>query len=61
MCGMVAQVGDEVTDFKVGDRVAIEPGEPCRECEYVNQDNIIYVHIWNLWRHHHTMVRSVNM
>ncbi len=32
--GMVAQVGDEVTDFKVGDRVAIEPGEPCRECEY---------------------------
>ena len=34
MCRMVAQVGDEVTDFKVGDRVAIEPGEPCRECEY---------------------------
>ena len=30
--GQVAQVGSEVTNVKVGDRVAIEPGTPCRDC-----------------------------
>ncbi|WP_436862098.1 NAD(P)-dependent alcohol dehydrogenase [Staphylococcus caeli] len=32
--GVVADVGSEVKKFKVGDRVAIEPGVPCGECEY---------------------------
>lgn len=32
--GIVAAIGSEVTNFKVGDRVAIESGIPCGECEY---------------------------
>jgi len=31
--GTVAQVGSAVTSLKVGDRVAVEPGRPCRRCE----------------------------
>ncbi|KAH6651564.1 chaperonin 10-like protein [Truncatella angustata] len=31
--GIVTQVGSEVTSLKVGDRVALEPGYPCRHCE----------------------------
>ena len=30
--GIVAAVGDKVTSVKVGDRVAMEPGVPCRRC-----------------------------
>lgn len=30
--GTIAQVGDAVTTLKVGDRVALEPGYPCRRC-----------------------------
>lgn len=30
--GVVAAVGGEVTNVTVGDRVAIEPGTPCRDC-----------------------------
>ena len=30
--GQVVQVGAEVTNVGVGDRVAIEPGTPCRDC-----------------------------
>ncbi|EPB77995.1 GroES-like protein [Ancylostoma ceylanicum] len=33
-CGTVAGVGAHVKGFSVGDRIAIEPGIPCRECEY---------------------------
>ncbi|XP_064594476.1 sorbitol dehydrogenase-like [Liolophura sinensis] len=32
--GIVSQVGDGVTSLKVGDRVAIEPGVPCRRCDF---------------------------
>jgi L-iditol 2-dehydrogenase len=32
VAGKVVGVGSEVTQVKVGDRVAIEPGEPCRDC-----------------------------
>lgn len=32
--GVVAQAGEGVTSLKVGDRVAIEPGYPCRRCEH---------------------------
>lgn len=28
------QIGSKVTNLKVGDRVAIEPGVPCRRCDY---------------------------
>lgn len=30
--GQVIAIGDAVTDVMVGDRVAIEPGTPCRDC-----------------------------
>ncbi|KAF1926208.1 sorbitol dehydrogenase 2, partial [Didymella exigua CBS 183.55] len=30
--GIVEKVGDRVTTLKVGDRVAMEPGVPCRRC-----------------------------
>jgi len=32
--GIVSQVGEGVTNVKVGDKVAIEPGVPCRMCQY---------------------------
>ncbi|KAI9277406.1 chaperonin 10-like protein [Sporodiniella umbellata] len=31
--GVIASVGEGVKDLKVGDRVALEPGVPCRLCE----------------------------
>lgn len=31
--GTVVQVGESVSSLKVGDRVALEPGYPCRRCE----------------------------
>ena len=32
--GQVVGVGEGVTNLKPGDRVAIEPGVPCRRCSY---------------------------
>lgn len=32
--GVVAAIGSAVTTLKVGDRVAIEPGFPCRYCSF---------------------------
>lgn len=32
--GIVAEVGSEVTDLAVGDRVCLEPGLPCYRCEF---------------------------
>ena len=32
--GTVIEVGEEVKSLKVGDRVALEPGVPCGECEF---------------------------
>lgn len=32
--GLVVEVGDGVTNLKPGDRVAIEPGVPCRCCSF---------------------------
>ncbi|MGI3780151.1 MAG: NAD(P)-dependent alcohol dehydrogenase [Janthinobacterium lividum] len=32
VAGQVIEVGADVTDVTVGDRVAIEPGTPCRHC-----------------------------
>lgn len=32
--GTVVEIGSAVSSLKVGDRVAIEPGTPCRYCDY---------------------------
>ncbi|KAK4497371.1 hypothetical protein PRZ48_011822 [Zasmidium cellare] len=32
--GVVVSVGQSVTDLQPGDKVAMEPGVPCRRCEY---------------------------
>lgn len=32
--GVIEEVGEKVTKFKVGDRVCIEPGVPCYKCEF---------------------------
>jgi len=32
--GVVAELGPDVHHLKIGDRVAIEPGVPCRSCNY---------------------------
>lgn len=32
--GVVAKLGKSVTNLQVGDRVAIEPGVPCRTCDH---------------------------
>ena len=34
VAGVVAEVGENVTSLQVGDRVALEPGVPCRHCEW---------------------------
>ncbi|KAJ2949372.1 hypothetical protein O0L34_g15285 [Tuta absoluta] len=35
--GLIAKVGAKVTTLKVGDRVAIEPTQPCRSCDMCKQ------------------------
>lgn len=32
--GIIEEVGNDINNFKKGDRVAIEPGIPCYKCEY---------------------------
>ena len=32
--GVVSAIGADVTNLKIGDRVAIEPGQSCGECEF---------------------------
>ncbi|PWT81056.1 MAG: alcohol dehydrogenase [Acidobacteria bacterium] len=37
LAGEIVEVGRKVTDLKVGDRVALEPGIPCRRCEWCKE------------------------
>ncbi|KAL9549007.1 hypothetical protein MBANPS3_005419 [Mucor bainieri] len=32
-CGIITRIGADVTDFQVGDRVVIEPGRACGQCQ----------------------------
>ena len=41
--GTVAEVGEGVTDLKVGDRVAVEPGIPDWTCDFARAGDTIYV------------------
>jgi L-iditol 2-dehydrogenase len=34
LSGEVAEIGKNVTNLKVGDRVIVEPGAPCRKCRF---------------------------
>lgn len=34
LSGVVVEVGTEVTSLQIGDRVAVEPGVPCRFCSF---------------------------
>lgn len=36
-CGVVAETGEQVTDFKAGDRVLVSPILPCKECDSCKQ------------------------
>jgi len=33
-CGTIVEIGKDVRDFKVGDRVAVDPNIACGECEF---------------------------
>lgn len=35
--GEIVDVGDDVDEHAVGDRVALEPGVPCRRCQYCRE------------------------
>nr|QBH74065.1 alcohol dehydrogenase [Embidopsocus sp. OG4250] len=37
--GVVSEVGKNVKNLKKGDRVAIEPGVPCRRCQFCKEGN----------------------
>jgi L-iditol 2-dehydrogenase len=41
--GTVIEVGEEVTDFSVDDRVAIEPGVPCGDCSYCREESAYHL------------------
>ncbi|WP_130860257.1 NAD(P)-dependent alcohol dehydrogenase [Gracilibacillus phocaeensis] len=37
LAGDIVEIGSEVSDLQVGDRVAVEPGVTCGRCEYCKQ------------------------
>ncbi|HJS32801.1 MAG TPA: L-idonate 5-dehydrogenase [Alphaproteobacteria bacterium] len=39
VAGTVAQVGDDVAAVKPGDRIAVNPSRPCRQCRYCLEGN----------------------
>lgn len=51
--GTVVEIGEDVTDLKVGDRVALEPGLPCGKCEFCRKGQ------YNLCRDMHFMAAAM--
>lgn len=51
--GTVVEIGEYVTDLKVGDRVALEPGLPCGKCEFCRKGQ------YNLCRDMHFMAAAM--
>ncbi|WP_123624211.1 alcohol dehydrogenase catalytic domain-containing protein [Halorubrum sp. CSM-61] len=48
--GTVVEVGQNVTDIASSDRVAIEPGIPCREYQYcTTEGNTTSVSGWSIY------------
>src|SRR5438270_5771205 len=59
--GEIVAVGDGVWPRRVGQRVAIEPGVPCRRCDYCKRGATTCVPMWCFWRRHLSMGRSRNI
>lgn len=45
VAGEIIKIGNDVTNFKVGDRVTVEPHIGCGKCEYCIKTSLIYVAI----------------
>ena len=48
--GTVVEVGSKVEHLKVGDRVALEPGVFCGECEMCKKVITTFARRWTSWR-----------
>ncbi|WP_302616049.1 alcohol dehydrogenase catalytic domain-containing protein [uncultured Muribaculum sp.] len=44
--GEVVALGNGVTNLKIGDRVALEPGRTCGRCRYCREDNTTCARMW---------------
>ncbi len=45
--GEVVEIGNNVKDIKVGERIAVAPLIPCGECEFCKKATLLYVKLMN--------------